>query len=51
MADFAPQITLKKVLKTKKAEKILRNESETNIMDILGHFLPNQRPHFQNSFS
>ena len=36
--------------KNKKADKILRNESETNVMDILSQFLPNQIPHFQNSF-
>ena len=41
----------KKTKKTKKTEKILRNESETNIMDLLSNFSPNQRPHFQNSFS
>ena len=35
----------------KKAEKILRNESETNIKNILSNFLPNQRPHFKNNFS
>ena len=34
----------------KNAEKILRTESKTNIMDISSPFSPNQRPHFQNSF-
>ena len=55
MANFVHKMTLKKKFKKRKknqkAEKILRNESETNIMDILSHFSPNQRPHFQNSFS
>ena len=55
MAYFVNKMTLKKNLKknkkTKKAEKILRNESKTNIMDILSLFPPNQRPYFQNSFS
>ena len=40
-----------KKLKNQKAENILRNETETNIMDILSHISPNQRPDFQNSFS
>ena len=47
-------MTLKKSSKNKnkkEAEKILRNKSETNIMDILSPFLPNQRPHAHNSFS
>ena len=54
MADFVHKMTLKKNSKnnkTKKAEKISRNKSETNITDILGHFSPNQKPDFQNSFS
>ena len=54
MAYFVNKMTLKKSLKnkkTKKAEKILRNESKTNVIDILSHNLPNQRPYFQNSFS
>ena len=37
--------------KRKIAEKILRKESETKIMGILGHFAPNQRTDFQNSIS
>ena len=41
----------KKQKKLKKGEKILRNKSETNIMDLFSNFSPNQRPHFQNSFS
>ena len=41
----------KKKKKTKKKEKILRNESETSIIDLFSDFLPNQRPHFKNSFS
>ena len=46
-------MTLKETkTKTKiKAEKIMRKESETNIIDIISNFLHNQRPHFQNSFS
>ena len=55
VTNFVYKITLKKKFKKQKkitkAEKILRNESETNIMDLLSHFPPNQRPHFQNSFS
>ena len=55
MAYFVHKTMLeKKIQKTrkqKKTEKILRNESETNIMDILSYFLSNQKPHFQNSFS
>ena len=35
----------------KKTEKIFGNDNETNIMDILNHFAPNQRQNFQNSFS
>ena len=55
MVNSVCKMTLKKKLKknkkNKKAEKILRNESETNIMDLLSKFSPNQRTHFQNSFS
>ena len=54
VAIFVYKMTLKKSSKNKKnqkAEKILRNKSETNIIDLLSHFLPNQRPHFQNSSS
>ena len=52
MVNFVHKMPLKKKLKKKKnTEKIVRNESETNIIDILSHFVPNQRPHFQNSFS
>ena len=46
-------MTLKKSSKNKKykkAEKILRNKSENNIMDLSSHFSPNQRPYFQNTF-
>ena len=52
VAYFVYKMTLKKkfLKKFKKNIYILRNESETNIMDLLSHFLPNQRPHFQNSF-
>ena len=45
MADFVHKMTLKIKLK-KKNEKILRNESETNITDILS-----QKANFQKSFS
>ena len=54
MANSVYKMTLKKKFKKqnkKKTEKILRKESKTNIMDLLGHFSPNQRPDFQNSFS
>ena len=52
VANSVLKVTLKKIQKTEKNnEKILCNKSETNIMDLLGHFLPNQRPHFKNSFS
>ena len=56
VANYVYKMTLKKKVQThtkkiKKAEKILRNESETNVMDLLSNFSPNQRPHFQNSFS
>ena len=54
MAESTNKMTLKKVQKTKTSKKrkiLLRNESKTNIMDILSHILPNQRPHFQYSFS
>ena len=55
MANFVHTMTLKKNSTTKKQketeEEKMRNKSETNIMDLLSHFLPNQRPHFQNSFS
>ena len=48
-------MTLKKEIKkqTKNKQKKMKKycESETNIMDILGHFTPNQRAYFQNSFS
>ena len=50
--DFENKVQKTKKKNTKKkVEKILRNESKTNIMDILSHFLHYQRPHFQNSFS
>ena len=54
MAYFVQKMTLKKKSKNKnnkKAEKILRNGSEINIMDILNHFTPNQRPYFKTVFS
>ena len=51
MAYFVHKMTWEKKFKKqkklkKKAEKILCNESETNIMDILSHLSPNQRPYF-----
>ena len=49
-------MTLKKKFKKQKKTKKsgggkLRNKSETNVVDLLGKFSPNQRPHFENSFS
>ena len=53
VANSVYKMTLKKKVqktKNKKKQKILRNKSKTNIMDLLSDFLPNQRPHFPNSF-
>ena len=53
MAKLAHEMTLIKKFKKeiKKLKILLRNESKTNIMDILGLILINQRPHIQKSFS
>ena len=55
MANFVHKMSLKKSSKNRRKKrrrkKILRNESKTNIMDILSDLTPNQRPDFQNSFS
>ena len=37
--------------KIKKKKTWQRNESETNIMDILSYISSNQRPYYKNSFS
>ena len=35
----------------KKMKKYCVTKVKTNIIDLSSHFSPNQRPHFQNSFS
>ena len=55
VANSVSKMTLKKSLKNKKQKKKLKKycvtKVKTNIMDLSSHFLPNKRPHFQNSFS
>ena len=53
VSDWSKNGIEKKVQQTKKqkkAEKILRNKSETINMDILSHFSPNQRQFFRKFF-